>query len=241
MIITLTMDDRQLCTIREAEEFTAGTAAVEFSSASRKEKYAWIASMLMRFRYRSCRKKERSQIKRFIMKTTGYSTIQTKRLIGQYVKCGKVLLSTKRKHCFPTLYTTDDVALLVRTDNAHARLSGPATKRICVREYDVFGKSAYARLAQISISHLYNLRGRRQYISHATTYTQTQATTVPIGERRKPQPFGKPGFLRVDSVHQGDRDKEKGVYHINLVDEVTQWEIVVCVEGISEHFLLPAL
>ena len=64
---------------------------------------------------------------------------------------------------------------------------------------------------------------------------------VPIGERKKPYPEGKPGYLRVDSVHQGDRDKEKGVYHINLVDEVTQDEIVVCVEGISEEFLHPAL
>lgn len=66
-------------------------------------------------------------------------------------------------------------------------------------------------------------------------------TPINIGERRKPEPYGKPGYLRVDSVHQGDQDKEKGVYHINLVDEVTQWEIVGCVEGISEHFLVPLL
>ena len=72
-------------------------------------------------------------------------------------------------------------------------------------------------------------------------YTKTQPTSVAIGERRKPYPCGIPGFLRVDSVHQGDKDKEKGVYHINLVDEVIQWEIQVCVEGISEEFLLPAL
>lgn len=241
MTITLTMDDKQLYTVSEVKQFTAGTVAVEFCGASRKEKYAWIEAMLARFRYRKCRKKDRSAIKCFIMKTTGYSDIQTKRLIGQYLATGKVLLSAKKKHCFPAIYTTDDVALLVRTDNAHARLSGPATKRICDREYRLFGKSAYARLATISISHLYNLRGRRQYVSHATTYTKTQATCRAIGERRKPQPLGKPGFLRVDSVHQGDRDKEKGVYHINLVDEVTQWEVVVCVEGISEQFLLPAL
>jgi hypothetical protein len=33
----------------------------------------------------------------------------------------------------------------------------------------------------------------------------------------------------------------KGVYHINAVDEVTQWEIVGSVEQISEAFLLPML
>jgi hypothetical protein len=62
-----------------------------------------------------------------------------------------------------------------------------------------------------------------------------------IGERRKPQPRGKPGYLRVDSVHQGDKDLEKGVYYINMVDEVTQWEVVGCVGGISEQFLSPLL
>jgi hypothetical protein len=42
-------------------------------------------------------------------------------------------------------------------------------------------------------------------------------------------------------VHQGDQDGVKGVYHINAVDEVTQWEIVGSVEQISEAFLLPML
>jgi transposase InsO family protein len=241
MTITLTMDDRQLSTIQEVERFTGGTAAVEFCGASRQEKYAWIESTLIRFRYRRLRKKERSALKRFILKTTGYSDPQAKRLIGQYLDGGKILLSAKKKHRFATVYTTDDVALLARTDNAHERLAGPATKRIMKREYEVFGKRDYERLARISVSHLYNLRGRRQYVSHATTYTKTPTTSVQIGERRKPRPDGQPGYIRVDSVHQGDRDKEKGVYHVNLVDEVTQWEIVVCVEGISEQFLEPAL
>lgn len=42
-------------------------------------------------------------------------------------------------------------------------------------------------------------------------------------------------------MHQGDFDLEKGVYHINLVDEVTQIEYVGCVKVISEYFLLPLL
>jgi hypothetical protein len=62
-----------------------------------------------------------------------------------------------------------------------------------------------------------------------------------IDVRKKPQHGGKPGYLRVDSVHQGDLEKQKGVYHINLVDEVTQWEIVMTVQGISEQFLDAAL
>lgn len=241
MTITLTMDSAQITNVKQVAEFTQGAAAVEFCGISRREKYAWVEHTLIRFRYARCRKKDRSALKRFIEKTTGYSDVQTKRLIGQYLATGKVLLSAKKKHRFPVIYTTDDVGLLARTDNAHQRLAGPATKQILVRAYNVFGKPEYLRLSRISVSHLYNLRGRRQYVSHATTYTKTPTTSVPIGERRQPNPQGQPGYIRVDSVHQGDRDKEKGVYHINLVDEVLQWEIVVCVEGISEHFLLPAL
>ena len=37
------------------------------------------------------------------------------------------------------------------------------------------------------------------------------------------------------------RRNEKGVYHINAVDEVTQWEIVASVEKISEAYLVPVL
>ncbi|OYV83015.1 MAG: hypothetical protein B7Z73_16570, partial [Planctomycetia bacterium 21-64-5] len=92
-----------------------------------------------------------------------------------------------------------------------------------------------------SVSHLYNLKKTRVYASKSLFYTKTNPVQRDIGIRRKPEPFGKPGYIRVDSVHQGDLDKEKGVYHINLVDEVTQTEYVGCVEGISEYFLLPLL
>ena len=110
------------------------------------------------------------------------------------------------------------------------------------REFTVHGKSAFERIGGISVSHLYRLRKQsRQYASGVLHIEKTRATTVNIGIRRKPTPFGLPGYLRVDSVHQGDLDKEKGVYHINLVDEVTQWEVVGCVEGISEEFLRPLL
>jgi hypothetical protein len=42
-------------------------------------------------------------------------------------------------------------------------------------------------------------------------------------------------------VHQGDQDGVKGVYHLNMVDEVTQWQVVGAVEHISQAWLKPAL
>jgi transposase InsO family protein len=89
------------------------------------------------------------------------------------------------------------------------------------------------------------LRNTHQYRSKRGTYTKTKPTSVPIGERRKPDNEGKPGYLRIDTVHQGDYVDQgghtKGVYHINIVDEWTQWEMIGSVEGISERFLAPLL
>lgn len=62
-----------------------------------------------------------------------------------------------------------------------------------------------------------------------------------IAERRRPDPQGQPGYLRVDTVHQGHHDGKPGLYHINAVDTVTQWQIVGCVETISERHRKPVL
>lgn len=42
-------------------------------------------------------------------------------------------------------------------------------------------------------------------------------------------------------MHQGELDKQKGVYHLNAVDEVTQFEVICTVEKISERYLIPVL
>jgi hypothetical protein len=91
------------------------------------------------------------------------------------------------------------------------------------------------------VSHLYNLRASLGYKKHRQVFTKTQSRKVNIGLRRKPEPNGQPGYIRIDSVHQGDLDKQKGVYHINEVDEVTQFEMVGSVEKISERYLTPIL
>lgn len=240
--MTLDMNDEQFVTIGQLEAFTSASHEVNFVGLTRKEKYTWIEKLLSRFFYFTLRKRDKTTIRKYIMNITGYGDAQVTRLIRKMRKT-RHIISSSRETCssFPSVYTTHDVALLVKTDNVHGRLSGPATKKIFEREFLIFHHRDFASLKDISVAHLYRLRGRRQYISRATTFTKTNPINAPIGERRKPEPYGKPGYIRVDSVHQGDKDREKGVYHINLVDEVTQWELVGCVEGISEHFLTPLL
>jgi transposase InsO family protein len=235
--MTITMNDSHLMSIAQIKEFLKFSQIIEFAGVSQKEKYLWLENILNRFRYFGLKKKDRGIVKIYIIKMIGYSDSQLGKLIRKKHDFGKIKASSRKRNSFPTTYTTDDIALLVKTDNAHERLAGRATKEIFIREYERFKNLEYSRLKNISISHIYNLRVKNQYVTASLTYTKTQANAVPIGERRKPYPDGKPGYIRVDSVHQGDLDKEKGVYHINMVDEVTQWEIVGAVEKISEQYL----
>ncbi len=91
------------------------------------------------------------------------------------------------------------------------------------------------------MAHLYRLRRTAAYRKTRVVYHATRPVQVAIGERRAPRPEGKPGYLRIDTVHQGDWEGIKGVYHINAVDEVTQWQVVGATAQISEAWLLPVL
>ena len=241
------MNDENIVSIAQLKSFLKEVAQVSFSinhigNKNKQEMYDWVGTVIQKFRYFSLKKKEKKLVLDYILKITGRSRPQVKKLIKKKKKFGKIKLSVTKKNTFPVLYNTSDIARLIETDNAHGRLSGPATKKILMREYGVFNKLGYERIFHISVSHIYNIRrDSRQYKSNILFISKTQAVTRNIGERRKPQPEGKPGYLRVDSVHQGDRDLEKGVYYINMVDEMTQWEIIGCVEGISEQFLSPLL
>ena len=146
-----------------------------------------------------------------------------------------------RRHHFPQRYTRADIELLAIVDEAHDNLSGPATRRILEREYRRYGKGEFERLATLSVSHLYNLRQQPRYRERRLRYVKTRPSAVAIGERRRPDPQGQPGYLRVDTVHQGDPPGGKGVYHIDAVDEVTQWQIVSASARISEAWLEPVL
>lgn len=235
------MNDSHEISIIELKEFSKVAEGYKYTANSIKEKYNWINEVLTKFKYRCLGRKEKSIVKNYLVTMTGYSNLHIKRLIGHKVHFGNICQRLPKRNKFKTVYTPEDIALLVNTDNAHGRLSGPATKRILARAWEIFKDKAFERLSQISIAHIYNLRGKRQYVSHSKTFGHTQAVNTNIGLRRKPQSDGKPGYLRVDSVHQGDLGEVKGVYHINFVDETTQWQIVGCAERISESYLIPVL
>ena len=105
-----------------------------------------------------------------------------------------------------------------------------------------YGEEEYRNIAAISVSPIYNLKKTVSYQRSVTFYQETKKTKGRvIGESCKPEPGGKPGYLRVDTLHQGDKDGQKGVYHINTVDEIVQWEVAGAVEKITDTQLLPLL
>ena len=227
---------------REAiREFLKSSEAIEFAGCGRDEKYAWVERVLGAQNYGELDKRERGVVRAYVGKVTGLSGAQTTRLIRAFLDHGVVKAAVYRRHRFPTRYTPEDIALLAEVDRAHERLSGPATRHILRREYEQYGNQAYERLAKISVAHLYNLRASARYRNQAAVFEPTRPSAIAIGERRRPDPRGRPGFLGVDTVHQGDWDGAKGVYHINAVDAVTQWQVVGCVSKISEAYLLPVL
>jgi transposase InsO family protein len=225
----------------EVEAFLGASESVGFAGDSRAEVYRWSQALLCHHEYGTQSRRAKGLIRAYMERMTGLSRAQCARLIGQYRKSGRIAVQRSPRHTFARRYTAADVAALARVDQAHGRLSGPATRHILKREFEVYGKAEFERLATISNGHLYNLRrspGYRQKVFH---YEKTRPAKVSIGERRKPAPNGVPGYLRIDTVHQGDSPEGKGLYHINAVDEVTQWEVVAATPFISERYLLPTI
>jgi transposase InsO family protein len=242
-VVNIRMDDAEKLSLEAIGRFVTASEYIRFEAKDRQQLYGWVEQVLTGRQYGQLGKAARGLVRRYIEKMTGLSRAQVTRLINLYTVGGRVQVTVYRRRRFAELYTRADIELLASVDEAHETLSGPATRRILEREHLLYKRPEYARLAGISVAHLYNLRKHARYRERLLNYTRTRPTAVSIGERRKPQPQGQPGFLRLDTVHQGDQPNggEKGVYHINAVDEVTQWQIAGSTPRISEAYLEPIL
>lgn len=235
------MKNGERISLEQIQAFLDGSGDMDFEAKDRAERYAWIEEVLRGQEYKSLGKVSKGLVRSYIEKMTGMSRAQTARLIKSYLDGREVKPRPYRRRRFARHYTSADIGLLVEVDTAHETMSGPATRKILHREFHDFGDARFKRLAELSVAHLYRLRASRAYRTKRTLYQPTRPNKVAIGERRKPDPQGRPGYLRVDTVHQGDQDGVKGLYHINAVDEVTQWEVVGATAFISEAWLMPVL
>ena len=242
--MVIDMNEAQVRTVEQMRQVLEGTQALEFRRAEDDEgRYGWIDGVLRRVDYRQLPRGDRAPVLAYLQRLSGYSRAQVTRLVSRWMG-GKALVKQYRapEHAFARRYTSADVALLVEVDRAMGTLSGPATACVLRRQRDVFADARFARLGSISVGHLYNLRNSAGYRAQRVVLTKTRPIkAATIGVRKAPAPEGRAGFIRIDSVHQGDQDGVKGLYHINAVDCVTQWQVVATVQAISEAHLLPVI
>jgi DNA-binding transcriptional ArsR family regulator len=233
------MNSGERLSLDQIRAFLKASEEFRFLARKRREVYNWVTRTLVEHEYSSQPREAKGVLRQYLGKMTGLSRAQVTRLIGRYQESGLVKERGYRRNRFVRRYTTADMELLAGVDEAHETVSGPATQKILYREFHDYGDARYQRLSTISVPHIYNLRKSRVYRERKISYQKTKSVKVSIGERRRPDPQGRPGFLRIDTVHQGDLDGVQGVYHINAVDEVTQWQVVGATAQISEAWLIP--
>jgi len=243
------MDEAKLRSIAQLQEFLDATQEISFTGTpgnSDSQRYEHISRVLKRFEYPGRSKGERGVVLAYLRRTSGYSRSQITRLVGRWEVNRLAQVPLAKRYGGPAMpfarkYTAGDVELLVQMDRANEDVCGPAIVHLLQRAFVVYGDTRYERLSKLSVSHLYNLRKSAPYRGLRMRFTKTRAVCNPIGVRKAPRPNGRAGWVRIDSVHQGDLDGIKGVYHITCVDAVSQWQVQACVQGISEAFLLPVL
>jgi len=241
------MDESQLRTIEQIEQFLTASAEVAFTAhGGDVERYAHISRVLKRFDYPQCSRHDRGVLLRYLQHTSGYSRAQITRLVTRWYTNRLASVPLVKRYQAPEepfarKYTPLDIERLVEMDKAHEDVCGPAIIHLLKRAFHDYGDVRYERLSKLSSSHLYNLRKSVGYQCLRVSFTKTHPVCNSIGVRKAPCPNGRAGFVRIDSVHQGDEDGMKGVYHITCVDSISQWQVEACVQGISEAFLLPVL
>jgi elongation factor P--beta-lysine ligase len=155
--MTFQVQQAEQLSIEQMEEFLQGSRQMEFKLEGRAEVYRLIERVLSHCHYSKLGKRERGVVRAYLIKLTALSRAQTTRLIGRWNRSREVRPLPARRPSFSRRYRPCDVALLARVDAAHEDLSGPAIRRILQREYGVYHKPEFERLAGLSVSHLYNL------------------------------------------------------------------------------------
>ena len=241
------MNETKFCTIEQIEQFLEASAQIEFTAhGNDTQRYEHISGVLKRFDYPRRSKRERGVLRSYLGHTSGYSRAQITRLIAHWHGNRLAAVPLAKRYRAPAApfarkYTSADIERLAEMDKANEDVCGPAIAHLLQRAYRVYGDTRYERLSTLSVSHLYNLRKSAGYRALRVVFTKTNTVCNSIGVRKAPRPDGRAGFVRIDTVHQGDLDGAKGVYHITCVDEVSQWQVEACVQGISEAFLLTVI
>ena len=222
--------------LEQIAAFLEGSDEVGFKGERREEVYGWVNQTLREQHYEALKRRQRGLVRRYVEKMTGLSRAQTTRLITMYMGGEEVKPQPYRRRRFAVRYTREDITLLAEVDAAHETLSGPATQKLLQRAcYDFDDKRYFSVWRGYRWRTCTGCARSRAYRERHIQYQVTRPT--PVCDRRAEEA----GAERAAGISCGStrcikatRRECKGVYHINAVDEVTQWEVVGAVEQISE-------
>ncbi len=214
-------------------------ALIEIKFTTRKDKIKWVKNFLNSVNYRKIKNKK---TKGMVGEIISNITTAKERTISKWLKLYKsnnLRTRTYNRNKFHRIYLNEDIILLADVDSKVERLSAESLRNLFIREYKIFNNKDFERLSHISKSHINNLRGTSIYRTKMLKFNKThsnKANFLPIG---KMIANGKPGYIRVDSVHSGIWNEQKGLYFINMIDDVLQTEFIYTLPLISERFLVP--
>lgn len=153
----LCMNTTSIRTITQLKYFLKPPVPDIFQIDNRMERLEFIQRTLLSVGYREHSKKDKGYVRQYISLFTGYSSSQITRLVAKHY-AGTLLDVKYERNKFPVKYTQEDIRLLAEADIANEIMHGAATKENFKREYEIFGDKRYEDIANLSVSHLYNLR-----------------------------------------------------------------------------------
>ena len=100
------MNANDLTGIDQVRDFLSGTQRVVFEVAVDKpSRYDWVRRTLVKFNYLSCSKADKGTLMGYLMKVSGYSRAQLKRLIKRYRETGELTRAAAHgTGIYPALY-----------------------------------------------------------------------------------------------------------------------------------------
>ena len=142
------MNDNDIKTLPQVRAFLDGTRSVEFSLNTKSERYDFVRRTLVRLACHALSKPDKGVVLSFLVHGSGYSRIQVKRLTKAWLKHGQLRPGSSAGSGFTRKYTDADRRLLAELDELHNTLSGPATKKLCERSWQLFDLPAYQLTGQ---------------------------------------------------------------------------------------------
>ena len=177
---------------------------------------------------------------RFLSRVSGYSKVQIKRLVQQYLRTGKLHCKQRTAVPFTRKYTLADIRYWHKPMSGMKRSPDPPP-RSCLSVLIPCLENAVMNDWRKSLLPTCTTCGTQSPMQGDVCIMRKHARSIIQSVNAvNPSPMDSQG-ISIDTVHQGDLNRQKGVYHINATDEVTQFEFVFTVEKISERYLLPIL